>query len=188
MSCPHPLQAHQIQGNDYVACFPVVQWLVKTVLEYRAITGDYVRTASQSAFYRTFSPWLTREDAASAQASSRLLTAGADRTLTSATMPQEKVRSPHSPSCCHRTCGGLHAFVKEHRVHAHIECTLPAHEQTLCMRTHARVHTLIVSDPAAGGSCDRPLPSGAQVSPPSRSVDAAHDVRAARTIRAAGVW
>lgn len=96
MSCPHPLQAHQIQGNDYVACFPVVQWLVKTVLEYRAITGDYVRTASQSAFYRTFSPWLTREDAASAHASSSLLVADADRTLTSAVMPQEKVCAPSS--------------------------------------------------------------------------------------------
>lgn len=29
MKCPYPLQAHQIQGLDYPAVFPVVQWLVK---------------------------------------------------------------------------------------------------------------------------------------------------------------
>lgn len=29
MRCPYPLQAHQIQGLDYPAVFPVVQWLVK---------------------------------------------------------------------------------------------------------------------------------------------------------------
>jgi hypothetical protein len=31
MQCPSPLQAHQIQGGDFVACFPVVQWLIKKV-------------------------------------------------------------------------------------------------------------------------------------------------------------
>jgi hypothetical protein len=31
MKCPHPLQAHQIQGLDYPAVFPVVRWLVKKV-------------------------------------------------------------------------------------------------------------------------------------------------------------
>ena len=29
MKCRIPLQAHQIQGLDYAAIFPVVQWLVK---------------------------------------------------------------------------------------------------------------------------------------------------------------
>jgi hypothetical protein len=30
-ACPAPLQAHQIQGGDFVACFPVVRWLVTKV-------------------------------------------------------------------------------------------------------------------------------------------------------------
>ena len=31
MGCPHPLQANQIQGKDYNAVFPVVQWTVAKV-------------------------------------------------------------------------------------------------------------------------------------------------------------
>jgi hypothetical protein len=31
MKCPHELQAHQIQGLDFPAVFPVVRWLVKKV-------------------------------------------------------------------------------------------------------------------------------------------------------------
>jgi len=31
MGCPSALQAFQIQGSDFVAIFPVVQWLVKKV-------------------------------------------------------------------------------------------------------------------------------------------------------------
>ena len=32
MLCPHPLQANQIQGSDFAAMFPVIQWLVTKVL------------------------------------------------------------------------------------------------------------------------------------------------------------
>ena len=38
-----PLQAHQIQGLDYPALFPVVQWLVKRVLATREEFGDRLR-------------------------------------------------------------------------------------------------------------------------------------------------
>jgi hypothetical protein len=31
MHCPHPLQANQIQGSDFSAMYPVIQWLVKKV-------------------------------------------------------------------------------------------------------------------------------------------------------------
>jgi hypothetical protein len=31
MLCPHPLQANQIQGSDFAAMFPVIQWLVTKV-------------------------------------------------------------------------------------------------------------------------------------------------------------
>ena len=49
MRCPFPLQAHQIQGLDYPAIFPVVQWLVKRVIATREELGD--RTRSFAAFY-----------------------------------------------------------------------------------------------------------------------------------------
>jgi hypothetical protein len=61
MGCPSPLQAHQIQGGsaggDYAAVFPVVRWLVTKVLEYRKVTGDFVRLSSEEAFDRTFAPF-----------------------------------------------------------------------------------------------------------------------------------
>jgi hypothetical protein len=49
MRCPFPLQAHQIQGLDYPAIFPVVQWLVKRVIATREELGD--RTRSFATFY-----------------------------------------------------------------------------------------------------------------------------------------
>jgi len=57
MGCPSPLQAHQIQGGDHVAIFPVIRWLVTKVLEYRRITGDYVRLSSEEAFDRSYTPF-----------------------------------------------------------------------------------------------------------------------------------
>lgn len=33
MKCPHQLMSHQIQGLDYNHLFPVLQWLVKRVIE-----------------------------------------------------------------------------------------------------------------------------------------------------------
>ncbi|KAG6554425.1 hypothetical protein Mapa_004342 [Marchantia paleacea] len=43
MACPHPLQAHQIQGLDYQAVLPVVKWLVKRVLATLEEFGDQAR-------------------------------------------------------------------------------------------------------------------------------------------------
>lgn len=44
MRCPCELQAHQIQGLDYPAIFPVVQWLVKKVMATREELGDRLRS------------------------------------------------------------------------------------------------------------------------------------------------
>ncbi|KAJ6229431.1 coiled-coil domain-containing protein [Anaeramoeba flamelloides] len=43
MKCPIIISPHQIQGLDTVALFPVVQWLVKKVMEVREEEGDLVR-------------------------------------------------------------------------------------------------------------------------------------------------
>lgn len=55
MKCPLPLQSHQIQGLDYDNLFPILQWLVRKVLETRRLTGDLVRALSVSQFGKEFS-------------------------------------------------------------------------------------------------------------------------------------
>eukprot|EP01138_Halocafeteria_seosinensis_P012831 gb/GECG01013107.1/.p1 GENE.gb/GECG01013107.1/~~gb/GECG01013107.1/.p1 ORF type:complete len:626 (+),score=107.85 gb/GECG01013107.1/:1-1878(+) len=54
MGCPHPLQANQIQGKDYNAVYPVVQWTVAKVLENRQQLGHIGRQASLLEFARDF--------------------------------------------------------------------------------------------------------------------------------------
>ena len=50
MRCPAPLQSHQIQGLDYTHLFPVIQWLVRKVIETRRLTGDISRLQSLHQF------------------------------------------------------------------------------------------------------------------------------------------
>lgn len=52
MKCRIPLQAHQIQGLDYAAIFPVVQWLVKQAYAFREEIADATRRLSESHFHR----------------------------------------------------------------------------------------------------------------------------------------
>jgi len=54
MKCPHPLQAHQLQGLDYLQIFPVAQWLVKKVIDTRRQTGDLVRALSVLRYDRSY--------------------------------------------------------------------------------------------------------------------------------------
>mmetsp|Transcript_35315 Transcript_35315/g.92688 ORF Transcript_35315/g.92688 Transcript_35315/m.92688 type:complete len:598 (+) Transcript_35315:45-1838(+) len=54
MKCRIPLQAHQIQGLDYAAIFPVVQWLVKQAYAFREEIADATRRLSASQFDRNF--------------------------------------------------------------------------------------------------------------------------------------
>ena len=35
MRCPHPMQANQIQGSDWVNVYPVIIWMVKKFFENR---------------------------------------------------------------------------------------------------------------------------------------------------------
>jgi hypothetical protein len=54
MKCPYRLEPNQIQGGantaDFVSIFPVIQWLVKKVIETREETGDLMRIYSESQF------------------------------------------------------------------------------------------------------------------------------------------
>ncbi|XP_046390342.1 coiled-coil domain-containing protein 93 isoform X2 [Ischnura elegans] len=55
MKCPHNIEPHQIQGLDFIHVFPVVQWLVKRVLETRDETGGFTRSFAMSQFQKTYS-------------------------------------------------------------------------------------------------------------------------------------
>lgn len=50
MKCPFPLQSHQIRGLDYPSIFPVVQWLVKTVIETRSEREASLRSLAEMQF------------------------------------------------------------------------------------------------------------------------------------------
>ena len=53
LKCPYTLEAHQIQGLNFLSIFPVMQWLVKKVLETREEMSDYIRNFSESQFSKT---------------------------------------------------------------------------------------------------------------------------------------
>lgn len=58
MKCPYKLESYQIQGGantaDYVNIFPIIQWLVKKVIETREETGDLMRLFSESQFNKNY--------------------------------------------------------------------------------------------------------------------------------------
>ena len=48
MKCPHAIQPHEIQGFNYIAIYPIIQWLVKQVIIHREAMGD--QNKAQSVF------------------------------------------------------------------------------------------------------------------------------------------
>ena len=54
MKCPYPIEPHQIQGKDFIHIFPVVQWLVKRVLERRVEIGDFNRAHTLTQYEKQF--------------------------------------------------------------------------------------------------------------------------------------
>ena len=56
MNCPYRLKPHLIQSVhlNCVPLFPVIQWLVKSVYDYRRITGDTIRNYSKFLFSYDF--------------------------------------------------------------------------------------------------------------------------------------
>ena len=45
MQCPHRLEPHQmsLQGMDFIHIFPVIQWLVKKSIEFRAVSEERIK-------------------------------------------------------------------------------------------------------------------------------------------------
>ncbi len=54
MRCPHPLQAHQIQGSDFPALFPVIVWLVLKFFENRDATQGILRKYSELQWNKNY--------------------------------------------------------------------------------------------------------------------------------------
>ncbi|CAF1227939.1 unnamed protein product [Rotaria magnacalcarata] len=54
MKCSHRIEPHQIQGEDFMHIFPVVQWLVKRVFERRAEIGDLNRAYALNQYDKQF--------------------------------------------------------------------------------------------------------------------------------------
>jgi len=54
MKCRIPVQPQQIRGLDFINIFPVIQWLVKKVIETRQETGDLIRQFSEAQFNKYF--------------------------------------------------------------------------------------------------------------------------------------
>jgi len=54
MKCAHDLSAHQIQGSDFVNILPVIQWLLKKVIEVRGNLGEQLKTISKFHFSKDY--------------------------------------------------------------------------------------------------------------------------------------
>ena len=50
MGCPFVVQPHQIQGLDYPRLFPVIQWLVKIVLQFQEQNAEFTRKQAAIQF------------------------------------------------------------------------------------------------------------------------------------------
>eukprot|EP00179_Madagascaria_erythrocladioides_P000020 CAMPEP_0198311964 /NCGR_PEP_ID=MMETSP1450-20131203/3534_1 /TAXON_ID=753684 ORGANISM="Madagascaria erythrocladiodes, Strain CCMP3234" /NCGR_SAMPLE_ID=MMETSP1450 /ASSEMBLY_ACC=CAM_ASM_001115 /LENGTH=209 /DNA_ID=CAMNT_0044014885 /DNA_START=105 /DNA_END=731 /DNA_ORIENTATION=+ len=54
LGCPLQLETYQIRSLRYRAIFPVIQWLIKKVIEVREETGDLVRAYSVEQFGKQY--------------------------------------------------------------------------------------------------------------------------------------
>ncbi|XP_016969957.1 coiled-coil domain-containing protein 93 [Drosophila rhopaloa] len=54
MKCPHSLEPHQVQGLEFLAIHPVIQWLVKTSVENRAERGQRLKRFAIGQFHNQY--------------------------------------------------------------------------------------------------------------------------------------
>ncbi|XP_022227140.2 coiled-coil domain-containing protein 93 [Drosophila obscura] len=54
MKCPHSLEPHQVQGLEFLAIHPVIQWLVKTSVENRAVRGQRLKRFAIGEFHNHY--------------------------------------------------------------------------------------------------------------------------------------
>jgi hypothetical protein len=73
--CPY-IQPHEIHGLNYDRLFPVIQFLVKQVLQTRRLTGDLVRQIAIGQYGKTDATLLQDASSANSSSSSSTLTLG----------------------------------------------------------------------------------------------------------------
>ncbi|ALC42514.1 fidipidine [Drosophila busckii] len=54
MKCPHSLEPHQVQGLEFLAIHPVIQWLVKTSVENREERGQRLKRFAVGEFHNHY--------------------------------------------------------------------------------------------------------------------------------------
>ncbi|XP_033250486.1 coiled-coil domain-containing protein 93-like isoform X1 [Drosophila miranda] len=54
MKCPHSLEPHPVQGLEFLAIHPVIQWLVKTSVENRAVRGQRLKKFAIGVFHNHY--------------------------------------------------------------------------------------------------------------------------------------
>ncbi|XP_020806105.1 coiled-coil domain-containing protein 93 [Drosophila serrata] len=54
MKCPHSLEPHQVQGLEFLAIHPVIQWLVRTSVENRAERGQRLKRFAIGQFHNHY--------------------------------------------------------------------------------------------------------------------------------------
>lgn len=54
MKCPNIIEPHQVSGGDFIHVFPIVQWLVKRVIERRAEIGNFNRAYTLNQYDKNF--------------------------------------------------------------------------------------------------------------------------------------
>ncbi|XP_017097489.2 coiled-coil domain-containing protein 93 [Drosophila bipectinata] len=54
MKCPHSLEPHQVQGLEFLAIHPVIQWLVKTSVENRAERAQRLKRFAIGQFHNHY--------------------------------------------------------------------------------------------------------------------------------------
>ena len=132
MKCPYQLQSHQIQGLDLDKIYPVIQWLIKKVLETRSVTGDLIRQYSVSQFSKNY-------NAFPSEIRTNEATTYLNNTISSY-KPKRKYRKP---------VGG-----NFNSVESHVEATLLEYGQKVFSSSLLEEQT----DVTTGGSIDNGLP------------------------------
>lgn len=54
MKCPNVLEPHQIQGLDFIAVLPVIQWLVKESVKFRTEKAERLKLFAVGQFHNHF--------------------------------------------------------------------------------------------------------------------------------------
>eukprot|EP00762_Andalucia_godoyi_P004091 ANDGO_06296.mRNA.1 Coiled-coil domain-containing protein 93 homolog len=115
MKCPFPLQSHQIQGLDVSNIFPVIQWLVKKVIETREEAQQSMRNNSDLAFSQSLTDFSDSAYESSVLSSSVVQNESYVAALSSCYRPKRRFRRVLSVKDAEPTKKKVHLTLLEYR-------------------------------------------------------------------------